>query len=84
MERPAAREVVIRRMGAASDLTSAIKPIEKAAGMVVGGGTGAHAAKQRHVPWALRKAISASTRVFDAPLARLRASSTRYGGVVRC
>jgi len=71
-------------MGAASDLTSAIKPIEKAAGMVVGGGTGAHAAKQRHVPWALRKAISASTRVFDAPLARLRASSTRYGGVVRC
>jgi 3-hydroxyisobutyrate dehydrogenase-like beta-hydroxyacid dehydrogenase len=38
-------EVVIRDMGAESDFTSAIKPIEKAAGVVVGGGTGAHAAK---------------------------------------
>jgi 3-hydroxyisobutyrate dehydrogenase-like beta-hydroxyacid dehydrogenase len=37
-------EVVIRDMGAESDFTSAIKPIEKAAGVVVGG-TGAHAAK---------------------------------------
>jgi len=36
------------------------------------------------VPRMLRSAISAFTRVFDAPLARLRASSTRYGGVVRC
>ena len=34
MERPAAREVVIRRMGAESDFTSAIKPSEKAAGVV--------------------------------------------------
>jgi hypothetical protein len=32
-------------MGAESDFTSAIKPIEKAAGVVVRGGTGAHAAK---------------------------------------
>jgi 3-hydroxyisobutyrate dehydrogenase-like beta-hydroxyacid dehydrogenase len=37
-------EVVIRDMGAESDFTTAIKPIEKAAGVVVGG-TGAHAAK---------------------------------------
>ena len=39
-------EVVIRDMGAESDFTSAIKPIEKAAGVVVGGNSqGAHAAK---------------------------------------
>ena len=37
-------EVVIREMGAESDFTSAIKPIEKAAGVVVGG-KGAHAAR---------------------------------------
>jgi 3-hydroxyisobutyrate dehydrogenase-like beta-hydroxyacid dehydrogenase len=37
-------EVVIREMGAESDFTSAIKPIEKAAGVVVGG-KAAHAAK---------------------------------------
>jgi 3-hydroxyisobutyrate dehydrogenase-like beta-hydroxyacid dehydrogenase len=37
-------EVVIREMGAESDFTSAIKPIEKAAGVVVSG-KGAHAAK---------------------------------------
>ena len=37
-------EVVIRDMGPESDFTSAIKPIEKAAGVVVGG-KGAHAAK---------------------------------------
>ncbi len=37
-------EVVIREMGAESDFTSAIKPIEQAAGVVVGGQT-AHAAK---------------------------------------
>jgi 3-hydroxyisobutyrate dehydrogenase-like beta-hydroxyacid dehydrogenase len=39
-------EVVIGEMGAESDFTAAIKPIEKAAGVVVGGGgQGAHAAK---------------------------------------
>jgi len=38
-------EVVIREMGPESDFTSAIKPIEKAAGVVVGGAKGAHAAK---------------------------------------
>jgi hypothetical protein len=32
-------------MGAESDFTCAIKPIEKAAGVVVGGDKGAHAAK---------------------------------------
>jgi hypothetical protein len=32
-------EVVIRDMGAESDFTSAIKPIEQAAGVVVGGMT---------------------------------------------
>jgi len=37
-------EIVIRDMGAESDFTSAIKPIEKAAGVVVGTG-GSHAAK---------------------------------------
>jgi 3-hydroxyisobutyrate dehydrogenase-like beta-hydroxyacid dehydrogenase len=37
-------EVVIREMGAESDFTSAIKPIENAAGVVVGG-KGAHAAE---------------------------------------
>jgi len=37
-------EVVIREMGAESDFTSAIQPIEQAAGVVVGG-KGAHAAK---------------------------------------
>jgi len=37
-------EVVIREMGAWSDFTSAIKPIEKAAGVIVGG-KGGHAAK---------------------------------------
>jgi 3-hydroxyisobutyrate dehydrogenase-like beta-hydroxyacid dehydrogenase len=37
-------EVVIGEMGAESDFTSAIKPIEKAAGVVVGG-KGAHAAR---------------------------------------
>jgi hypothetical protein len=37
-------EVVIREMGAESDFTTAIKPIEKAAGVVVGG-RGSHAAK---------------------------------------
>ena len=38
-------EVVIRDMGAESDFTSAIQPIEKAAGVVVSGSQGAHAAK---------------------------------------
>jgi 3-hydroxyisobutyrate dehydrogenase-like beta-hydroxyacid dehydrogenase len=38
-------EVVIREMGPESDFTTAIKPIEKAAGVVVGGARGAHAAK---------------------------------------
>ena len=39
-------EVVIAEMGAESDFTSAIKPIEKAAGVVVGGAKGgSHAAK---------------------------------------
>jgi hypothetical protein len=33
-------EVVIREMGPESDFTSAIKPIEKAAGIVVGGSKG--------------------------------------------
>ncbi len=37
-------EVVIRETGAESDFTSAIKPIEKAAGVVVGGTKGGHAA----------------------------------------
>jgi hypothetical protein len=37
-------EVVIREMGAESDFTSAIKPIERTAGVVVGG-KGGHAAK---------------------------------------
>src|ERR1700720_572886 len=38
-------EVVIRDMGPESDFTAAIKPIEKAAGVVVGGAKGADAAK---------------------------------------
>jgi 3-hydroxyisobutyrate dehydrogenase-like beta-hydroxyacid dehydrogenase len=38
-------EVVIGDMGAESDFTTAIKPIEKAAGVVVGGAKGGHAAK---------------------------------------
>jgi 3-hydroxyisobutyrate dehydrogenase-like beta-hydroxyacid dehydrogenase len=38
-------EVVIREMGAESDFTTAIKPIERAAGVVVGGAKGGHAAK---------------------------------------
>jgi len=38
-------ETVMREMGPESDFTSAIKPIEKAAGVVVGGTKGAHAAK---------------------------------------
>ncbi len=38
-------DVVIRDMGGESDFTSAIKPIEQAAGVVVGGAKGAHAAK---------------------------------------
>ena len=38
-------EVVIREMGAESDFTTAIKPIERAAGVVVGGTKGGHAAK---------------------------------------
>ncbi len=38
-------EVVIREMGPESDFTTAIKPIEKAAGVVVGGAKGSHAAK---------------------------------------
>jgi 3-hydroxyisobutyrate dehydrogenase-like beta-hydroxyacid dehydrogenase len=39
-------EVVIRDMGPESDFTEAIKPIEKAAGVIVGGkGSGGHAAK---------------------------------------
>jgi len=38
-------EAVIRDMGAESDFTTAIKPIEKAAGVVVGGAKGSHAAK---------------------------------------
>src|SRR5438309_3529857 len=38
-------EVVIRDMGAESDFTTAIKPIEKAAGVVVGGATRGHAVK---------------------------------------
>jgi 3-hydroxyisobutyrate dehydrogenase-like beta-hydroxyacid dehydrogenase len=37
-------EAVIREMGAESDFTTAIKPIEKAASVVVGGATDAHAA----------------------------------------
>ena len=38
-------EVVIREMGAESDFTTAIKPLEQAAGVVVGGAKGGHAAK---------------------------------------
>lgn len=38
-------DAVIRDMGAESDFTVAIQPIEKAAGVVVAGGKGAHAAK---------------------------------------
>jgi 3-hydroxyisobutyrate dehydrogenase-like beta-hydroxyacid dehydrogenase len=38
-------EVVIRDEGADSDFTTAIKPIEKAAGVVVGGAKGGHATK---------------------------------------
>ncbi len=38
-------ETVLREEGADSDFTSAIKPIEKAAGVVVGGKSGGHAAK---------------------------------------
>jgi hypothetical protein len=38
-------EVVIRQMGAESDFTCAIRPIEQAAGVVVGGTKGSHAAK---------------------------------------
>jgi 3-hydroxyisobutyrate dehydrogenase-like beta-hydroxyacid dehydrogenase len=39
-------EVIIREMGPESDFTSAIKPIEKAAGVIVGGAKGgSHAAK---------------------------------------
>ena len=38
-------EVMIRDEGAESDFTAAIKPIEKAAGVVVGGAKGSHAAK---------------------------------------
>jgi hypothetical protein len=38
-------EVVIRDEGADSDFTTAIKPIEKAAGVVVAGAKGGHAAK---------------------------------------
>jgi 3-hydroxyisobutyrate dehydrogenase-like beta-hydroxyacid dehydrogenase len=38
-------ETVIRDMGPESDFTCAIKPIEKAAGVVVGGANGGHAAK---------------------------------------
>src|SRR6266853_4239536 len=38
-------EVVSRDMGPESDFTSAIKPIEKAAGVVVGGAKSGHAAK---------------------------------------
>jgi len=38
-------EVIIRDMGPDSDFTSAIKPIEKAASVVVDGGKGSHAAK---------------------------------------
>lgn len=38
-------EIVIREQGAESDFTEVIKPIEKAAGVVVGGAKGSHAAK---------------------------------------
>ena len=38
-------EVVIRDEGAESDFTAAIKPIEKAAGVIVGGAKGSHVAK---------------------------------------
>ena len=38
-------EVIIRDEGAELDFTAAIKPIEKAAGVVVGGAKGGHAAK---------------------------------------
>ena len=38
-------ETVIKDQGAESDFTTAIKPIEKAAGVVVGGAKGGHAAK---------------------------------------
>src|SRR3981189_455572 len=47
-------EVVIREMGAESDFTSAIKPLPKAAGVVVGG-NGAHAAKKKGVPLGARR-----------------------------
>jgi len=38
-------EVIIRDQGAESDFTEAIKPIEKKAGVIVGGSKGSHAAK---------------------------------------
>jgi 3-hydroxyisobutyrate dehydrogenase-like beta-hydroxyacid dehydrogenase len=38
-------EVIIRDQGAESDFTEAIKPIEKAAGVIVGGSKGSHVAK---------------------------------------
>jgi hypothetical protein len=38
-------ETIVRDEGPESDFTAAIKPIEKAAGVIVGGGKGSHAAK---------------------------------------
>jgi hypothetical protein len=38
-------EVIIKEMGPESDFTSAIKPIEKAAGVIVGGAKGGYSGK---------------------------------------
>ena len=63
-------EVVIREMGAESDFTSAIKPIEKAAGVVVGGKSAAPARTSAGHSQPRRRlvhAISARPRRAAAP-----------------
>ena len=52
-------EVVIRDMGAESDFTSAIKPIEKAAGVVVGGAKGGITRRSKHHPQTLSSRLNA-------------------------
>ena len=59
-------EVVIRDMGPESDFTSAIKPIEKAAGVVVGGAKGG-----------ARGEVDSSSRPEPGPIPAADADETR-------
>ena len=63
-------------MGAESNFTTAIKPIEKAAGVVVGGARGGHAAKREVVP-ALPPSLKLRRPGIEKPVEALAQTGAR-------